>query len=102
MVDEKQYGALVERQWRRKPQVRGENLSQCHFVYHKSNWPGTEPETTERERPSTEGLKYGMTRNITTNRTAVSAYLELFQIIYKDLGAVFRLDIDFKYPRALY
>jgi hypothetical protein len=40
---------VMEHRWnetdRGKPKYSGKNLSQCHFVYHKSrmDWPGIEP-----------------------------------------------------------
>jgi hypothetical protein len=30
------YGALAERYWHRKPEYSEKNLSQCHFIHHRS------------------------------------------------------------------
>jgi hypothetical protein len=44
-----QFLHVMEHRWNeidgRKPKYSGKNLSQCHFVYHKSHtdWPGIEP-----------------------------------------------------------
>jgi len=37
-----EYGALMKLHWQEKNQNRQKNLSQYHFVYHKSHmdWPG--------------------------------------------------------------
>jgi hypothetical protein len=41
-----EYGEIVERSWRGKTEQQGQNLSQCHFVHHKSRTdPGANPVT---------------------------------------------------------
>jgi hypothetical protein len=64
----------MEHQWnendRGKPKYSGRNLSQCHFVHHKS-YPGSNP-GLRGERPATNRLSHGTALGVVLKQTVNS------------------------------
>jgi len=71
-------GALLECYWQGTLKFLQKNLSQCHFVYHKSNihWPGTEAGLSWLEACNlSHGMvtsHYRMTMTTTTTKTTTT------------------------------